>query len=266
MLDIKNKVIWITGASSGIGEALAKACADKGAKLVLSARNTDKLNQLKNELPHSANHRVVPLDLANPEGIADIVSPAISTIGAIDILVNNGGISQRGFAINTELSVQKQVMEVNYFGTIAMTQAVLGHMKKAGRGMIVNVASVAGLVGGKSMSGYSASKHAVIGYMNSLRAEETVNGIHVLNVCPGFVQTQISVNAFNGDGSKFNAMAGSIKNGISVDSCAKQMITAIEQEKAQVIIGKGISYWAPTIYRFFPTLFRKLSSSKNYRE
>ena len=116
------------------------------------------------------------------------------------------------------------------------------------------------------MAGYSASKHAIVGYMDCLRAEETANGIKVLNICPGFVQTNISVNAYKGDGSKFKDMASSIANGIPVDSCAKQIRQAIEKEKAHVIIGKGISYWAPTIYKFFPGVFRYLSAAKNYRE
>jgi len=265
-MNVKDKVIWITGASSGIGEAVARVCAQKGAKLILSARNEEKLAQLRKELDNPDDHKIVPLDLSNAEQLNEIVSNALIDIGKVDVLLNNGGIGQRGFAIDTALEVQRKVMEVNYFGTIAMTQAVLPSMKQNGSGMIATVASVAGLVGGKSMAGYSASKHAVVGYMDCLRAEETEHGIKVLNICPGFVQTQISVNAFKGDGSKFEAMASSIKNGIPAIECAEQIVAAIESEKAQVIIGKGISYWAPTIYKFFPWLFRKLSASKNYRE
>ena len=157
-------------------------------------------------------------------------------------------------------------MEVNYFGTIAITQAILPSMIIAQKGMIASVASVAGLVGGKSMSGYSASKHAVIGYMDCLRAEESSNGIQVLNICPGFVQTQISMNALKADGEKYQRMAKSIKNGIPVTQCAEKIVQAIEAEKSQVIIGKGLSYWAPTIQRFFPKIFRRLVAAKNFRE
>lgn len=263
---IKDKVIWITGASSGIGEAVARVCAQKGAKLVLSARSEEKLQKLREELVNPESHWIVPLDLSDAVQLEKTVTTALADIGTVDVLLNNGGIGQRGFAIDTKLEVQRKVMEVNYFGTIAMTQAVLPSMIKKGSGMIATVASVAGLVGGKSMAGYSASKHAIVGYMDCLRAEETEHGIQVLNICPGFVQTQISVNAFKGDGSKFEAMASSIKNGIPAVECAEKIVAAIEAEKAQVIIGRGISYWAPTIYKFLPWLFRKLSASKNYRE
>ncbi|WP_448568046.1 SDR family oxidoreductase [Thalassotalea ganghwensis] len=265
-MNLKSKIIWITGASSGIGEALAQACAHKGAILILSARNQDKLEALKQQLPNADAHQVIPIDLSMPDTIKEQIGAQFDEIPRIDILVNNAGIGQRGFAKETILDVQRKVMEVNYFGAVAMTQLVLPKMLAQGGGMIATVASVAGLVGGKSMAGYAASKHAIIGYMDCLRAEESDNGIQVLNICPGFVKTQISVNAFKGDGSQFNAMANSIANGISVAACATGIVKAIEQEKAQVILGKGISYWAPTIYRFFPSLFRRLSAKKNFRE
>lgn len=262
-MNINNKKIWITGASSGIGEALAIECAKLGALLVLSARNEEKLNQLKAQLTNSEKHHVIPLDLANSEQVTSIVNDYISEHGTVDILVNNGGIAQRGTARETKLSVQRQVMEVNYFGTIAITQAVFPSMTN---GMVVTVSSVAGKIGGKSMSGYSASKHAIIGYMDCLRAEESVNGLHVLTICPGFVQTKISVNAMVADGAQFGKVAGSIKHGIAVDDCAKQIVKAIEQDKEEVVIGKGISYWAPTIARLFPNTFRKMTAKKNFRE
>ena len=262
-MNIKNKKIWITGASSGIGEALAIECAKQGALLVLSARNEEKLHSLKKRLTNSEFHQVIPLDLANAEQVTSIVDDYINEHGAVDILVNNGGIAQRGTARETKLAVQRQVMEVNYFGTVAITQAVFPSMTN---GMIVTVSSVAGKVGGQSMSGYSASKHAIIGYMDCLRAEESSNGLHVLTICPGFVKTKISVNAMVADGGQFGKIAGSIKHGIEVDDCAKQIVKAIEQDKSEVVIGKGISYWAPTIARLFPNTFRKVTAKKNFRD
>ena len=269
-MNIKNKKIWITGASSGIGEALAIECAKQGAILVLSARNETKLNELKAQLINSESHQVVLLDLAKADEVTAIVNQYISEHGTVDILINNGGVSQRGSARETQLNVQRQVMEVNYFGTVAITQALLPSMllatNESSKAMIVTVSSVAGKVGGKSMSGYSASKHAIIGYMDCLRAEESANGLHVLTICPGFVQTNISVNALVEDGSTFGRVAGSIKHGISVEECAKKIIEAIEQEKNEVVIGKGMSYWAPTISRLFPNTFKKLAAKKNFRE
>jgi len=262
-MNINNKKIWITGASSGIGEALAIECAKQGAILVLSARSEDKLHSLKNQLDNSELHQVVPLDLANSEQVTSIVNDYINEHGSVDILVNNGGVSQRSTARETKLDVQRKIMEVNYFGTVAITQAIFPSMTN---GMIVTVSSVAGKVGGKGMSGYSASKHAIIGYMDCLRAEESVNGLHVLTICPGFVQTKISVNAMVADGGQFGRVAGSIKHGIAVDDCAKQIIKAIEQGKNEIVIGKGISYWAPTIARLFPNTFRKMTAKKNVRD
>ncbi len=169
-MNINNKTVWITGASSGIGEGLANALAAKGAKLILSARNQEKLSVLKQQLANSEHHKIVPLDLAEPEKLLEDLPKIIEEIGPIDILINNAGLSQRSIARETLLDVYRRVMEVNYFGTIAMTQAILPSMIAAKQGMIVTVASVAGKVGGKGMSGYSASKHAIIGYMDSLRA------------------------------------------------------------------------------------------------
>ena len=267
-MNIENKKIWITGASSGIGEALAIECAKLGATLVLSARNEEKLNHLKAQLTNSERHYIVPLDLAQAKQLTFSVNQFIEEHGSVDILVNNGGVSQRGTARETQLDVQRQVMEVNYFGTVALTQAIFPTMLSLNnnkKGMIVTVSSVAGKVGGKSMSGYSASKHAIIGYMDCLRAEESINGLQVLTICPGFVQTNISVNAMVADGSRFGKIAGSIKHGIAVDDCARQIIKAIEQDKDEVVIGKGISYWAPTIARLFPKTFRKLTAKNNVR-
>ncbi len=265
-MNINNKTVWITGASSGIGEGLANALAAKGAKLILSARNQEKLSVLKQQLANSEHHKIVPLDLAEPEKLLEDLPKIIEEIGPIDILINNAGLSQRSIARETLLDVYRRVMEVNYFGTIAMTQAILPSMIAAKQGMIVTVASVAGKVGGKGMSGYSASKHAIIGYMDSLRAEEAENGLQVLTICPGFVQTNISVNSITADGSTLGTMSKAIRTGIPVAECANKIIQAIEQDKEEVIIGKGISYWAPTIKRFFPGLLRKLTAKNNYRD
>jgi len=265
-MELKNKIVWITGASSGIGEGLAHALAAQGAILILSARSEHKLQQLKQKLPNSEQHSVVVLDLAQPDHIANIVSETLSKLKRIDILINNAGLSHRSRASETLLDVHRQVMEVNYFGTIAITQAVLPSMLTAKQGMIVTIASVAGKVGGKGMSGYSGSKHAVIGYMDCLRAEESTQGIKVLTVCPGFVQTNISINSLIENGQTLGKMSNAIRTGISVPECATKIITAIKNEKEEVVIGKGISYWAPTIKRFFPSLLRKLVAKNNYRD
>lgn len=263
-MDIQHKTIWITGASSGIGEGLVKALAEKGANLILSARSNDKLTQLKESLPNRDKHLVVPLDLADIASIKWAVNSILEQGINIDVLVNNGGISQRGLVREISLDVHRQVMEVNYFGTIAITQELLPNLLK-NKGKIVNIASVAGKVGGQSMSGYAGSKHALIGFMDCLRAEEESNGLSVLNVCPGFVRTDISKNALTADGSQFGQMADSIANGISVEECTHAIIRAIEKDQREIVIGKGLSGWAPLIKRLFPNLLMTLAARKNIR-
>lgn len=263
-MDIQNKTIWITGASSGIGEALAINLANDGASLILSARSEDKLRELVKHLPNSNKHSVVPLDLANANDLENAIAKKTAQLPSVDALINNGGISIRGEARDIALHVQREVMEVNYFGTIALTQLLLPLLEKAG-GKVVNIASVAGKVGGQSMSGYAASKHALIGYMDCLRAEEARNGISVLNVCPGFVQTQISVHARTANGEEFGEVADSIATGITAAECAQKINKAMRADKNEVVIGKGISGWAPTLKRLFPGLVMKIAASKNVR-
>lgn len=263
-MQIAQRTIWLTGASSGIGKALAFQLADGGAKLILSARSEDKLDALKAKLPRTDEHIVVPMDLTNSASLPETVAGVLSKGVKVDMLINNGGISQRGTAKDTDMAVFREVMEVNYFGTIALTKALLPELIKQ-QGMVVTIASVAGKVGGQGMSGYAGSKHAIIGYMDCLRAEEAANGLQVLTVCPGFVQTNISLHARTEDGSEFGQMADSIAEGISADSCAASIIKAIQGDKKEVVIGKGLSAWAPTIKRLFPNLFMRLSAAKDIR-
>ncbi len=263
-MQIEGKRIWVTGASSGIGAALARQLDREGAKLILSARSAEKLYQLRASLSHSERHLVTPLDLANSAGLADAIAETLDALDGLDALVNNGGISMRGEAREIQLAVQREVMEVNYFGTIALTQLLLPVLLQ-NQGKVVNVASVAGKVGGQSMSGYAASKHALIGYMDCLRAEETKNGLSVLNVCPGFVQTQISVNARTASGDKFGKVADSIANGITAEECAQAIVRAMRTDKNEVVIGKGLDGWAPFLKRLFPSLVMSIAAKKNIR-
>jgi short-subunit dehydrogenase len=261
-MQVKDKTVWVTGASSGIGKALSEALAKLGAKLILSSRNEEQLQALKQSLANSEVHQVLPLDLSKPQEFENRVSTLADQ--TIDILVNNGGISQRGLARNIQLDVHRDVMEINYFGTIQLTQLVLPTLLQ-NQGMVVNISSVAGKVGGQSMSGYAASKHALIGYMDCLRAEETNNGLQVLNVCPGFVQTQISVNALTENGQPFGGVADSIAQGITAEECAQSVINAIKADKKEITVGKGLSRWAPVIKRISPNLLHKFAARKNIR-
>jgi len=263
--EFAKKSVWLTGASSGIGAALAVQLDLAGAHLILSSRRPEVLEKLKNRLEHPYHHRVVALDLEDPESLAKIVNDTLGESGTCDLLINNGGISQRALAADTELAVDRRLMTINYLGTVAMTKAVLPRMLESGGGIIASVSSTAGKVGSQLRSGYSGSKHAVVGFMDCLRAEQKSNNIQITVACPGWVKTNISYNALNGSGDPENKMDATIANGISAEQCAKEILAAIASGKAEVIIGKGISKWAPTIRRISATLYRHLIAANTYR-
>lgn len=260
MSQLSGKTVWITGASSGIGLALAHSLAARDAKLILSARSEDKLKQLASELP--GEHQVLALDLMKPE---EAVQQAQSMLGdqPIDVLINNAGVSQRSLAMETDLQVYRDLMEINYFSVIALTRSVLPGMVSRGSGQIVTVSSVAGKVGAKQRSGYSGAKFGVIGFMDCLRAEMADKGVQCLTVCPGFVNTQVAQNALRGDGTKMNQDDPDITGGISAEQCAEAIVTAMEQGKDEVVIGKGLSKLAPTLKRFFPGLVRRIVAKRD---
>ena len=253
-MQLENKTIWITGASSGIGKALCFDLAARRCRLVLSARHENTLEAVRQQLPNPDQHWVVPLDLGQADQLQNIVNKALPDIGEVHALINNGGVSQRSFAAETDLAVDRQLMEVNYLGTVAMSKALLPHFMQCGSGTIMSVASVAGKVGSQLRSGYSGSKHAVIGYMDSLRAELHQHGIHVLVACPGWVRTDLSINALDAQGQPNNAVGQASRKGISAEDCADQIVHALQQDKAEVIIGKGLSGIAPLMKRIAPGL------------
>ncbi|MEH6396608.1 SDR family oxidoreductase [Pseudoalteromonas sp.] len=263
-MNFNNKTVWITGASSGIGKELAIQFAQLGARVILSARNVAKLEQLCSEL-NGGQHKVIPLDLAQPEQVLEYVTQHINDIGKVDILINNGGVSQRSLFLENDFSVYRQLMEVNYFGLVALTKAVLPSMVAQGGGTVVSISSVAGKVGSKFRTGYSGSKYAVVGFMDCLRAEVADKNIHCLTVCPGSIKTAIAHNSLNEHGVAQNQAEHSIENGMDVTLAVKQMISAIGKGKDEVVIGEGLSGWAPTIKRFFPGLFNRLTARTNYR-
>lgn len=257
-MSIKNKVVWITGASSGIGEALAKTFASEGARLILSARRDSELQRVKNLLKLADKDvMVLPLDLEDTSKVKDLTQQVISKFGHIDILINNGGISQRSLAKDTPLEIDRKLMEVNFFGTIALTKAVLPYMLRQKSGNIIAMSSVAGKFGFYFRSGYSASKHALHGFFESLRMEVYNNNIKVLIVCPGKIRTDISINAVTEDGGKHDIMDESQSKGLSAEECAKQILKAIKNNKEEILIG-GKEIKAVWVKRFFPKYFSKM--------
>ncbi|MCR9173760.1 MAG: SDR family oxidoreductase [bacterium] len=253
----QDKVIWITGASSGIGKALAHQWAEAGARLVLSARNTEALELLRSELSNADQHIVLALDLAKSDNFQELAKHVQQEMKRIDILVNNGGMSQRSEAHETPMEVDRRIMEVNYFGNIALTKAVLPYFQEQQSGHFLVISSIAGKFGFFLRSAYSASKHALHGFYESLMLEEEKNGICVTIACPGKINTNISVNALNKSGEKHGEMDHNQATGMSAEECARQLIQAVSKEKKEVLIGnKEIK--AVTLKRLFPSIFWKV--------
>ena len=249
-----DKVVWITGASSGIGEALAKAFASEGAILVLSARRIEELERVKTTLKlNDKKVLILPLDLVDTSKVSSLAEKVVSHFGKIDMLVNNGGISQRALTLDTSMETERQIMEVNFFGTIAITKSVLPYMIKQKSGLIVVMSSISGKFGFFLRSTYSASKHALHGYFESLRMETYKDNVKVLLVCPGKIHTNISLNAFTGDGNKHNKMDESTENGISAEECARQILNGIRDNEDEIFIG-GKELRAVWIKKYFPTV------------
>jgi dehydrogenase/reductase SDR family protein 7B len=251
------KVVWITGASSGIGKETAIQLANKGAKLVLSARNQEALELLKASLKNPESHLVLPLDLEKSDNFYTLAQHVIDKMTRIDALVNNGGISQRATASDTSMEVNRKIMETNFFGNIALTKAVLPFMQAQKFGQFLVISSISGKFGFFLRSAYSASKHALHGYYESLALEEEQNGIKVTIVCPGKINTPISTNAIGGEGERHGVMDHNQETGMPVSVCVDQMLKGLSQQKRELLIGNK-EILAVRIKRFFPTLFWKI--------
>ena len=258
MKEFKDKVIWITGASSGIGEALALEFARLGARVILSARREDELKRVGalTKLPE-LDLMILPFDLSDTKNASGIAAQVINKFGRIDILINNGGYSQRSAAIETSLEIDRQLMEVNYFSYVALTKAVLPYMKRQKSGHIIAVSSIAGKFCFYLRSSYSAAKHALHGFYESLRLETETIGIKTLIVCPGKIKTNVSFNAVTANGKAHDKMDASHEEAMSAEECAKQIIKGILNNKEEIFIG-GKEILMVKIKRFFPKLFSKL--------
>ena len=254
-----NKRVWITGASSGIGEALAYAFAERGANLVLSARNETELNRVAAAAQQLGSKEVIvqALDLAKHDTLPGIVAKVVGAVGKIDVLVNNGGISQRALAVDTSLEVDKKLMDVNYFGTIALTKAILPVMLTHQLGHIVTITSLTGKFGSPYRSSYAASKHALHGFFDSLRAELGDTPIKVTLICPGFVRTNVSIHALTGDGSQLGTMDDATDRGMRPEAVAQKILHAVERGKEEAYFG-GKEVLGVYLKRFFPRYFSKM--------
>ena len=255
-------VVWITGASSGIGEALALEYVKHGAALILSARRRAVLEQVKLSCVEAGAKEsdilILELDITDERQISESLNTALSFCGRIDLLINNAGISQRSECVSTDLSTYRTLFEVDVFGQIALTKAVLPSMIEQGFGHIAVTASVAGKVGVPFRTGYCAAKHAVMGFFDALRSEVAHHNIDVSTITPGFIQTNISVNALASDGSSFGRVDDNIKKGMTSQQCAKVVVKGLMKRKKEIAVGKGIEMHTLWLKRLFPTVLFKV--------
>lgn len=252
-MDFTNKRIWITGASSGIGEALCYELSKHQAQLVLSSRTEANLLRVARHCSYPDSHIVLPLDISRCAELGEKMEIVVQKIGGVDILINAAGVSQRSLTKDTPLALDRRIMEINFFGTVAMTKAVLPHMLEKRSGHIVTITSVVGKFGAPLRSAYAASKHALHGFMDSLRAETWSDGIVVTLICPGFVNTLASVNALTADGTPHSIMDETHARGVPPPKCARKIVKAIEKRKHEAYIcGKEVL--GIYLNRFTPSL------------
>ena len=233
-----NKIVWITGASSGIGAELAKIYSHRGIKLILSSRNVSALERVKSECYYPENIKILPIDLNDFYAAPDLVKKAYNIFGRIDILINNAGVSQRSLIVDTQFDVLKKLIEINYLGTVALSRALLPFFLKQGFGHYVVVSSVMGKYGSPFRSGYSAAKHALHGFFDVMRMEHQKDNINVTIICPGFVRTPIAMNSLKGDGSVLGVDDLATRKGLKVEDFARKMVRSVDQKKWEVQFGK----------------------------
>ncbi len=253
-----DQVIWVTGASSGIGAACARAFAAAGARVVLSARRETELQAVATTLAGGHDrHLVLPLDLTVPDSFPAAVATVLKHCGQIDLLFNNGGLGQRGLAAQTPLEVDRRLMEVNYFGQVALTKAVLPHLLARRAGRIAIVSSVVGYIATPRRSAYAASKHALHGFFNALRAELHRDGIGVTVICPGYVRTEISLHALDSTGQSHAQMDRTQAKAMTPDVFAAKLLPRLAAGRDEILIG-GAEIYGVYLQRFIPSIVRRI--------
>lgn len=242
-MSFASRVVWITGASSGIGEALARAMLAQGAEVILSGRCADALQALAAVAPERT--LVLPFETTDYDRLPALVEQAWGWRDRIDLLINNAGISQRSLALDTSLQVYRQLMEVDYLAPVALTQLLLPRLVEQGSGQLAVVSSVAGKLGAPLRTGYCGAKHAVVGYFEALRAEvEQAYGIGVSVIIPGSVRTAIAANALEGGGNARGRSDANIDNGIDPDDAARTIIEGLSAGKHDIVVAEGMELMA----------------------
>jgi short-subunit dehydrogenase len=244
------KVVWITGASSGIGRSLALAFAAAGARLILSARRLEALAEVRGACG-TAEVRLVPFDLADLDGLPARAAEALACFGAVDIMVHNAGLAARDRVTNTARDVHERILRTNYLGPALLTQALLPSMLERGGGHFVVISSLSGKYGGPLLAAYAASKHALHGFFESLRAEEHDRGIVVTFIVPGFIRTDITAHALTGSGGSFGRVLPIYRHAMDPDECARRILRAVARRRQEVLVG-GAEIWTVYLKRWFP--------------
>jgi short-subunit dehydrogenase len=261
---VKNKVVIITGASSGIGRAMAIEFASKGARLSLGARRIDLLEKLKSELPE-IEILIQKTDVSIENDCRELIDATIKRFGQIDVLINNAGISMRAIFEDVELKVIRQLMEVNFFGTVYCSKFALPYLIQS-KGSLVGVISIAGFVGLPGRTGYSASKFAVRGFLDTVRIENAKNGLHVLVAAPGFTASEVRKAALTYDGSLQGVTPRNESNMMSSEECAHHIVKAIQKRKRQLILTFVEGKLAVFVAKFFPCLLDRVTYKHMARE
>ncbi|MDR2010439.1 MAG: SDR family oxidoreductase [Bacteroidales bacterium] len=254
----ENKTVWITGASSGIGEACAYIFAQEKANLILTARKADVLSKVQKKCTELGGKcEILPYNLADIDEIPELVRTALNFFGKIDIIYNNAGISQRALTGDTIFEVDKKIMDVNFFAPVAITKLLLPEMIKNGGGTIAVTTSISGRFGFPLRSAYCSSKHALYGFFETVHAEYYDKNIRVVLVCPGRVKTNISFYALEHDGKQHSKMDDGQAGGISTEKAAKKIVNAIYKQKQEILVGSK-ELLMVYIKRFWPNLSRRL--------
>jgi len=257
-MNYTDKIVWITGASSGIGEALTHSFAKRNATIIISGRRMAELERVKQQCNSAAEKiHIVTFDVSNTNEINQAANQVIEKFGKIDILINNAGVSQRALVKDAPIEIDRKIMEINFFGTVALTKAILPFMISQQAGKIIVISSLAGKLGTKYRSAYAASKHALHGFFDSLRCEVWQDNIQVLLVCPGYIKTNISFNAITADGSPQNKMDEGQANGMLPEVLSEKIIKAMENGKEEVAFG-GSELIGLKLKRFFPGMLSNI--------
>lgn len=264
-ITLKDKIVWITGASGGIGEALAKALAQEGAIVVLSARRVAELERVRLSLPEPDKHLALPLDICDEQAQQQALAKVLARYGKLDWLINNAGISQRALVMDTTADTDRKIMEIDYFAQVALSRRVLSVMLKQNRGQLVFISSVAGLVGTQFRGSYSAAKAALHLWANSARAELYVQGIRVAVVFPGFVKTAVSMNALTGTGEALGKMDDAQANAMTAEQFAAATLKALKAGKSYIVVGGFKEKLAALVGRISPELLYKMIRKSKVR-